>query len=29
MIEQIDYTKKMQIAMRHLIVDVLSDVQLR
>ena len=27
MIEKIDYTKKMQIAMRHLIVDVLSDVQ--
>lgn len=27
MIEKIDYTEKMQIAMRHLIVDVLSDIQ--
>ena len=27
MIEKIDYTDKMQIAMRHLIVDVLSDIQ--
>ncbi len=27
MIEKIDYTEKMQIAMRHLIVDVLSDIE--